>query len=169
MVSVSIIMGSDSDMPVMSQAAGVLDELQIEYEMRILSAHRQTKELIDYLEKAKEKGIKVIIAGAGKAPALPGICASVFPLPVIGVPMKTSDLGGLDSLYSIVQMPTGVPVSTVAINGAKNAALLAARILAVSDENIEVNLTEYNEKMVRSVSMKDQKLQDEGYSAFLDQ
>lgn len=169
MISVSIIMGSDSDMPVMSQAAGVLEELQIEYEMRILSAHRQTKELIDYLEKAKERGIKVIIAGAGKAAALPGICASVFPLPVIGVPMKTSDLGGLDSLYSIVQMPTGVPVSTVAINGAKNAALLAARILAVSDDNIEVNLTEYNENMVRSVSMKDQKLQDEGYSAFLDQ
>ena len=168
MVSVSIIMGSDSDMPVMSQAAEVLEELSIEFEIRILSAHRQTRELIDYLEKARERGIKVIIAGAGKAAALPGICASVFPLPVIGIPMKTSDLGGLDSLYSIVQMPSGVPVSTVAINGAKNAALMAARILALSDENIEVALTEYNEKMVRSVSMKDQKLQDEGYKAFLE-
>ena len=160
MVSVSIIMGSDSDMPVMSQAAEVLEELSIEFEIRILSAHRQTRELIDYLEKARERGIKVIIAGAGKAAALPGICASVFPLPVIGIPMKTSDLGGLDSLYSIVQMPSGVPVSTVAINGAKNAALLAAQILALSEPDLSQKLDDKRASDADTVRAKDAKLNE---------
>ena len=121
MAKVGIVMGSDSDMPIMAKAADVLKELGIDFDMTIISAHREPEEFFAYAKGAEEKGYKVIIAGAGKAAHLPGMCAAIFPMPVIGIPMKTSDLGGVDSLYSIVQMPTGIPVATVAINGAANA------------------------------------------------
>ena len=120
MAKVGIVMGSDSDMPIMAQAAGMLEELGIDFEMTIISAHREPDIFFNYAKTAEERGVKVIIAGAGKAAHLPGMCAALFPMPVIGIPMKTSDLGGVDSLYSIVQMPSGIPVATVAINGGKN-------------------------------------------------
>lgn len=147
MAQVSIVMGSDSDMPVMAKAAEVLDEFGISYEMRIISAHREPDDFFEYAKTAEDRGVKVIIAGAGKAAHLPGMCAALFPLPVIGIPMKTSDLGGVDSLYSIVQMPSGIPVATVAINGGKNAGILAAKILAVSDGELENKLKDYSKKM----------------------
>ena len=128
MAKVGIVMGSDSDMPVMAKAAEILDKLGIDYEMKIISAHREPDVFFEYAKSAEEKGFKVIIAGAGKAAHLPGMCAAIFPMPVIGIPMKTSDLGGVDSLYSIVQMPSGIPVATVAINGGQNAGILAAKI-----------------------------------------
>ena len=133
MAEVGIVMGSDSDMPIMAQAADVLKDLGVSFEMTIISAHREPDIFFDYAKSAEGKGMKVIIAGAGKAAHLPGMCAALFPMPVIGIPMKTSDLGGVDSLYSIVQMPSGIPVATVAINGGKNAGILAAKILATSD------------------------------------
>ena len=136
MAKVSIVMGSDSDMPIMAQAADVLNELGIDFEMTIISAHREPDIFFEYAKTAEDRGVKVIIAGAGKAAHLPGMCAALFPMPVIGIPMKTSDLGGVDSLYSIVQMPSGIPVATVAINGGKNAGLLAAKILATSDAEL---------------------------------
>ena len=129
MAKVGIVMGSDSDMPVMAKAAEILDQLGIDYEMTIISAHREPDIFFQWAKSAEEKGFKVIIAGAGKAAHLPGMCAAVFPLPVIGIPMKTSDLGGVDSLYSIVQMPSGIPVATVAINGGANASLRQRSLL----------------------------------------
>lgn len=167
MAKVGIVMGSDSDMPVMAQAAQMLDKLGIEYEMRVISAHREPDLFFDYARGAEERGLRVIIAGAGKAAHLPGMCAALFPLPVIGIPMKTSDLGGVDSLYSIVQMPGGIPVATVAINGAKNAALLAARILAVSDAELLKKLKAYSAEMADEVMAKDEQLQQEGYRSFM--
>ncbi len=167
MAQVGIVMGSDSDMPVMAQAAEVLDSLGIDYEMRIISAHRDPQKFFDYASHAKEAGYRVLIAGAGKAAHLPGMCAAIFPLPVIGIPMKTSDLGGVDSLYSIVQMPGGIPVATVAINGGKNAGLLAAKMLAMSDESLLAKLEDYSAKMAEDVAAKDEKLQKDGYEAFL--
>ena len=128
MVQVGIIMGSDSDLPVMSNAAKMLDDLGVEYELTIVSAHRTPDKLVEYAKTAKERGLKVIIAGAGGAAHLPGMVASMTTLPVVGVPVQTKALGGVDSLYSIVQMPPGIPVATVAINGALNAGLLAAKI-----------------------------------------
>ncbi|MGB5831701.1 MAG: 5-(carboxyamino)imidazole ribonucleotide mutase [Thiohalocapsa sp.] len=133
---VGIIMGSDSDLPVMQAAAEALNELDVPYEMTIVSAHRTPKRLYDYAENAVSRGLRVIIAGAGGAAHLPGMAAAITPLPVIGVPVKTSSLSGQDSLLSIVQMPAGVPVATVAINGAKNAGLLAAQILGTADSAI---------------------------------
>lgn len=130
---VGIIMGSDSDLPVMQEAAAILQDLGVPFEMTIVSAHRTPARLYDYAGRAVERGLKVIIAGAGGAAHLPGMAAALTPLPVIGVPVKTSALGGQDSLLSIVQMPAGVPVATVAINGAKNAGILAAQILATAD------------------------------------
>lgn len=127
MAQVGIVMGSDSDMPVMAKAADVLEELGISYEMTIISAHREPDVFFEYAKGAEEKGFKVIIAGAGMAAHLPGMCAAIFPMPVIGIPMHTTSLGGRDSLYSIVQMPSGIPVATVAINGGANAGLLAAK------------------------------------------
>ena len=159
MVKVSIVMGSDSDLPVMQKAADTLKELGIGYEMRIISAHREPDIFFEYAKGAEERGIKVIIAGAGMAAHLPGMCAALFPLPVIGVPMHTTSLGGRDSLYSIVQMPSGIPVATVAIGGAKNAAILAAKILAVSDEELLGKLKAMSEKMKAEVMAKDAKLQ----------
>ena len=117
MAKVAIVMGSDSDMPIMKKAAEFLDQMGIDFEMTIISAHREPDIFFEWAKGAKDRGVKVIIAGAGKAAHLPGMCAALFPMPVIGIPMKTSDLGGVDSLYSIVQMPSGIPVATVAING----------------------------------------------------
>lgn len=166
MAKVSIVMGSDSDMPVMAKAAAALDELGISYEMRIISAHREPDVFFEYAKTAEERGIRVIIAGAGMAAHLPGMCAALFPLPVIGIPMHTTSLGGRDSLYSIVQMPSGIPVATVAINGAKNAALLAAKILAVSDEDLLNRLKAYSEKMKAEVEAKHERLQQDGYRQY---
>lgn len=161
MAKVSIVMGSDSDMPVMAQAADFLEEMGIDFEMTIISAHREPDIFFDYAKTAEERGVKVIIAGAGKAAHLPGMCAALFPMPVIGIPMKTSDLGGVDSLYSIVQMPSGIPVATVALNGAKNAAVLAAQILAVADDDLAAKLDAAREKMARQIAEKEAKLQAE--------
>ena len=166
MAKVSIVMGSDSDMPVMAKAAAVLDELGVSYEMRIISAHREVNEFFEYAKTAEERGIKVIIAGAGMAAHLPGMCAAIFPLPVIGIPMHTTSLGGRDSLYSIVQMPSGIPVATVAIGGGANAAILACKILAVSDEELLAKLKAYSENMKQSVMAKDAKLQETGYKNY---
>lgn len=161
MAKVGIVMGSDSDMPVMEKAADVLKQLGIEFEMRIISAHREPDVFFEYAKTAEEKGFKVIIAGAGMAAHLPGMCAAIFPMPVIGIPMHTSSLGGRDSLYSIVQMPSGIPVATVAINGGVNAALLAAKILAVSDDALLQRLKDYSEGLKKQVQAKDEKLQSQ--------
>ena len=166
MAKVGIVMGSDSDMPVMSKAAAILDKLGVEYEMKIISAHREPDVFFEYAKTAEEKGFKVIIAGAGMAAHLPGMCAAIFPLPVIGIPMKTSDLGGVDSLYSIVQMPSGIPVATVAINGGKNAGILAAKILATSDPELLKKLKDYKEDLKDQVVAKDAKLQEVGYKNY---
>ncbi|MCC8082141.1 MAG: 5-(carboxyamino)imidazole ribonucleotide mutase [Lachnospiraceae bacterium] len=166
MPRVGIVMGSDSDMPIMSKAAEILDRLGIDYEMRIISAHREPDLFFEYAKSAEERGYKVIIAGAGKAAHLPGMCAAVFPMPVIGIPMKTSDLGGVDSLYSIVQMPTGIPVATVAINGAANAGILAAKILATGDPEILERLKAYSAELKEQVEAKDARLQETGWREY---
>ena len=163
MAQVGIVMGSDSDMAVMSKAADVLEELGISYEMRIISAHREPDLFFEWAKSAENRGLKVIIAGAGMAAHLPGMCAALFPLPVIGIPMHTTSLGGRDSLYSIVQMPSGIPVATVAINGGKNAALLAAKILAVSDPGLLERLKAVSAKQEAEVKAKDARLQETGY------
>lgn len=168
MASVGIVMGSDSDMPIMAKAAEILEELGISYEMTIISAHREPDVFFEYAKGAEEKGFKVIIAGAGMAAHLPGMCAAIFPMPVIGIPMHTSSLGGRDSLYSIVQMPSGIPVATVAINGGANAGLLAAKILATSDGALLEKLKEYSAKLKSQVMAKDAKLQEQGYKAYLE-
>ena len=169
MAKVGIVMGSDSDMPIMAQAADFLDKMGIDYEMTIISAHREPDIFFNYAKSAEEKGFKVIIAGDGKAAHLPGMCAALFPMPVIGIPMKTSDLGGVDSLYSIVQMPSGIPVATVAINGGKNAGILAAKILATSDPELLAKLKAYSEEMKNEVVGKDEKLQKLGHKEYLAQ
>lgn len=166
-IPVGIIMGSDSDLEVMGKAADVLDAYGVKYEMRIISAHRQPE---DFYEWAKEANARyhLIIAGAGKAAALPGMTAAIFDGPVIGVPMKTSDLGGVDSLYSIVQMPGGVPVATVAINGGENAGLLAVRILALSNGGLMVKLRGNRAKNKQAMYDKDTKLVRVGHKEYLD-
>ena len=166
MAQVGIVMGSDSDMPVMAKAADVLTELGISFEMKIISAHREPDVFFEYAKTAEEKGFKVIIAGAGMAAHLPGMCAAIFPMPVIGIPMHTTSLGGRDSLYSIVQMPSGIPVATVAINGAANAGLLAAKILATSDEALLTKLKEYSRNLKESVQKKDERLSQVGYKNY---
>ena len=153
-VKVGIIMGSDSDLPVMSKAAEILDELQVPYELTIVSAHRTPDRLCEYAKTAEEKGLSVIIAGAGGAAHLPGMTAAMTVLPVIGVPVQTKALGGVDSLYSIVQMPPGIPVATVAINGAQNAGLLAAKILATEDAALRERLKAYSSKLKQTVLNK---------------
>ena len=165
MSEIAIVMGSDSDLPVMSKAAKLLEEFGVSFEMRIISAHRQPEELIEYTGWAAERGVKVIIAGAGLAAALPGMCAAVFPLPVIGVPLEAGPLSGQDALYSIVQMPPGVPVGCVGIGGAVNAALLALRILAVSDAGILEKLKAYQKRQAEKVAEKDRRLTENGYQA----
>ena len=166
MAKVAILMGSDSDMPVMRKAAEFLDEMGIDFEMTIISAHREPDIFFEWAKGAEDRGVKVIIAGAGKAAHLPGMCAALFPMPVIGIPMKTSDLGGVDSLYSIVQMPSGIPVATVAINGGLNAGILAAKILATSDSDLLAKLKDYSETMKQSVVEKAEKLDQVGYKDY---
>ena len=166
MPQVGIVMGSDSDMPVMAKAADILEELGISYEMNIISAHREPDEFFEYAKSAEEKGYKVIMAGAGMAAHLPGMCAAIFPMPVIGIPMHTTSLGGRDSLYSIVQMPSGIPVATVAINGGANAGLLAAKILATSDAALLDKLKTYTKSLKESVQKKDSRLQEVGYKNY---
>ncbi|ADL04204.1 5-(carboxyamino)imidazole ribonucleotide mutase [Lacrimispora saccharolytica] len=169
MAKVSIVMGSDSDMPVMAQAADVLKKFGVEFEMTVISAHREPDIFFDYAKTAEARGVKVIIAGAGKAAHLPGMCAALFSMPVIGIPMKTSDLGGVDSLYSIVQMPSGVPVATVAINGGTNAGILAVKILAVGEEVLLGKLKEFSENLKNEVVQKAEKLDQIGYEEYLSQ
>ncbi len=169
MAKVGIVMGSDSDMKVMSKAADILEKLGIDYEMTIISAHRMPDVFFEYANKAEEKGFKVIIAGAGMAAHLPGMCAAIFPMPVIGIPMSGKNLDGQDALYSIVQMPPGIPVATVAIDGGMNAAILAARILATSDPEILKRLKENSEEMKAAVQAKASKLDSLGHKAYLDQ
>ena len=156
MAKVAIVMGSDSDMPIMKKAAEFLDQMGIDFEMTIISAHREPDIFFEWAKGAKDRGVKVIIAGAG----------ALFPMPVIGIPMKTSDLGGVDSLYSIVQMPSGIPVATVAINGGLNAGILAAKILATSDEKLLEKLEAYSEEMKQSVVEKAEKLDKVGYKDY---
>jgi len=147
MKKIGIIMGSDSDLPVMKEAGAILDALGVDYEMTVVSAHRTPKRLMEYAESAAARGLEVIVAGAGGAAHLPGMVASFTHLPVIGVPVQTKTMSGMDSLYSIVQMPPGVPVATVAINGAKNAGILAAQILSVGDKSLGQKVAEYKESM----------------------
>ena len=159
MPKVGIIMGSDSDLPVMKDAALILDEFGIDYEMTIVSAHRTPNRMYEYAKTAKERGLNIIIAGAGGAAHLPGMTAAITTLPVIGVPVKTSTLSGVDSLYSIVQMPGGIPVATVAINAAKNAGLLAVQILGSFDEKISKKFKDYKNNMEKAVIEKAEKLE----------
>lgn len=166
MAQVGIVMGSDSDMPVMAKAAEMLDYFGISYEMTIISAHREPDVFFEYAKTAEEKGFKVIIAGAGMAAHLPGMCAAIFPMPVIGIPMHTTSLGGKDSLYSIVQMPSGIPVATVAINGGANAGILAAKILATSNPELLTKIKEYAASLKEGVQKKDAKLQEVGYKEY---
>lgn len=167
MVDVLIIMGSDSDLPVMKEAAIVLDELNINYIVTIVSAHRTPKRMFEEAQNAKSKGFKCIIAGAGGAAHLPGMTASLTELPVIGVPIKTSTLSGIDSLYSIVQMPPGIPVATMAIDGARNAGLYAAKIIALSDENVAKRLARLLKKLEETILDKASKLENFGYEKYL--
>jgi len=167
MAKVGIVMGSDSDLPVMLKAAEFLEKIGIEYEMTVISAHRMPDVFFEYANKAEERGYKVIIAGAGGAAHLPGMAAAIFPMPVIGVPIHSKALNGVDSLYSIVQMPPGIPVATVAIDGALNAGILAARMLAISDEGILGRLKEYKSEMKDGVLAKKEKLEKVGYREYL--
>lgn len=169
MVKVGILMGSDSDLPVMKKAADMLEKFGIEYEMTIISAHRMPDVFVDYATGAEKRGIEVIIAGAGGAAHLPGMCAALFDLPVIGIPIHTKSLGGVDSLYSIVQMPSGIPVATVAIDGAANAAILAAKILSVYDKDIRTALKNYKQEMKDGVMAKADQLNRLGYDSYIDQ
>lgn len=154
MKEIAIIMGSDSDLEVMKEAANILDDFKIAYEITVVSAHRTPELMYNFAKEAKGRGIKVIIAGAGGAAHLPGMVASITTLPVIGVPVKLKTMDGLDSLLSIVQMPAGVPVATVAINNAKNAGILAAQILGTNNETIANTLQEYKDKMKVEVEKK---------------
>ena len=167
MALVGIVMGSDSDMPVMAKAADILDKLGISYEMTIISAHREPDVFFEYAKTAEEKGFKVIIAGAGMAAHLPGMCAALFPMPVIGIPMSGKNLEGMDALYSIVQMPPGIPVATVAIDGGMNAAILAAKMLAMSDPELLEKLKAYSAEMKDTVQAKADKLAEVGYEEYL--
>jgi 5-(carboxyamino)imidazole ribonucleotide mutase len=156
---VGIIMGSDSDLPVMQGAADVLAEFGVAYEIHVVSAHRTPSEMLDYGRDAAKRGLKVIIAGAGGSAHLPGMVASVTTLPVIGVPVPLQNLSGLDSLLSIVQMPAGIPVATVAIGGARNAGILAARILALGDAALEKKLAAFAKRLSDETHAKDARLQ----------
>ena len=166
---IGIVMGSDSDLPIMAKAAGFLDQIGLEYELTVISAHRTPDKFLEYMRSAKERGLKVIIGGAGGAAHLPGMAAALTTLPVIGVPIETKALGGVDSLYSIVQMPSGIPVATVAINGAVNAAILAAKILAVNDEALSAKLEEYSKGLAKQVEAKAEKIEKIKYKAYLEQ
>ena len=168
-VDVSIIMGSDSDLPIMKDAAKFLEEMGISYEIKILSVHRTPDKAIKYAEDLKKRNVKVIIGGAGGAAHLPGVFAALVPCPVIGVPIQSKTLSGVDSLYSIVQMPSGIPVATVAINGAKNAAILATTIIGTYDKAIYQKLCDYKESLKTGVIEKDEKLQQIGYEKYIEE
>jgi len=169
MAEVAIVMGSDSDLKVMAKAAEMLEKFGIGYEMNILSAHRATDDFVVWAKGLEEKGVKVVIAGAGMAAHLPGMCAALVPMPVIGIPMHTTSLGGRDSLYSIVQMPSGIPVATVAIGGGANAGILAAKILATNDAELSAKLKAYTEQMRQENLAKSAKLQEIGWREYLGQ
>ncbi|MDD2485595.1 MAG: 5-(carboxyamino)imidazole ribonucleotide mutase [bacterium] len=162
-VRVGIIMGSDSDLPVMREAALVLEELGVECELEILSAHRTPEKAAEYAKNAAGRGLAAIIAGAGGAAHLAGVMAAFTELPVIGVPIKTAALGGVDSLYSIVQMPAGIPVGAMAINGARNAGIYAAQILALSDEELKVRFIDFRRRMSAKVLEKNAALKEKGW------
>lgn len=166
---IGIIMGSDSDLPTMKDAIAVCAEFGIETEVAIISAHRTPERMVEYAQTAHHRGIKVIIAGAGGAAHLPGMVASLTPLPVIGVPVATRNLQGIDSLYSIVQMPAGIPVATVAIGNAKNAGLLAVQILATHQPELLAQVQEYRQSLAASVMAKQAKLEQLGYQQYLEQ
>ena len=157
---VGIVMGSDSDLKIMQDAVKVLRDFGVESELVVASAHRTPYKALQYAETAEERGIEVIIAGAGAAAHLGGVLAAVTPLPVIGVPINATALNGLDALYAMVQMPSGIPVATVAINGAKNAGILAAQILSVKDPELRKQLKAYKEKMAQEVEVKNQRVQE---------
>jgi 5-(carboxyamino)imidazole ribonucleotide mutase len=167
MIKVGIIMGSDSDLPVMKEATTILNQLGVETETTIVSAHRTPERLFEYAEHAADRGICVIIAGAGGAAHLPGMVASMTHLPVIGVPVQSKTMSGIDSLYSIVQMPPGVPVATVAINGAKNAGILAAQILGIYNEEISDKVIAFKKEMESEVLEKAKRLEDLGPEKYL--
>jgi 5-(carboxyamino)imidazole ribonucleotide mutase len=164
---VGIIMGSDSDLPVMKDAAEVLDELDVPFELTVVSAHRTPLRMVDYAGTAEERGLRVLVAGAGGAAHLPGMVAAISPLPVIGVPVRSSNLQGLDSLLSIVQMPAGVPVATVAINQARNAGILAASILGASDDALRKRIAAFKADMAAAVEDKARRLEAEGWRRYL--
>lgn len=166
---IGIIMGSDSDLPTMKDAIAVCADFGIETEVAIVSAHRTPERMVEYAQSAHHRGIKVIIAGAGGAAHLPGMVASLTPLPVIGVPVATRNLQGVDSLYSIVQMPAGIPVATVAIGNAKNAGLLAVQILATHQPELLTQVQEYRQSLAASVMDKQAKLEQLGYQQYLQQ
>lgn len=167
MAAVGIIMGSDSDLAIMKEAADVLRDFGVDYDVNVCSAHRLPEKTAEYALNAEGRGVEVIIAGAGGAAHLPGVISAYTILPVIGVPIKTSTLSGVDSLYSIVQMPKGIPVATVAINGSANAALLAVEILALKDKDLKDKLLLYRKKMAEDVSAKDQELKASGIDKYL--
>lgn len=162
-------MGSDSDLPVMQDAAKILDDFKITYELTIVSAHRTPKRMYEFAQNAEKKGIKVIIAGAGGSAHLPGMIASLTPLPVIGVPIKSKSLDGLDSLLSIVQMPPGIPVATVAINNAKNAGILAASIIGTSDKSVLKKVSDYKKDLENQITKKAKKLEKIKYLKYLNE
>jgi 5-(carboxyamino)imidazole ribonucleotide mutase len=164
---VGIIMGSDSDLPVMQQAALMMEELEIPYEITVVSAHRTPDRMFEYAKQAANRGIQVIIAGAGGAAHLPGMVASLTYLPVIGVPVQSKTMSGLDSLYSIVQMPPGIPVATMAINGAKNAGLFAGKIIAITDKEVEQKIIAYREFSCETVLDKAAALEEIGHVEYL--
>lgn len=168
MAKIGIIMGSDSDLPVMSAAASILEVLGVDFELTVVSAHRTVDRMYEYAKTAEDRNIDVIIAGAGGAAHLPGMVAAITHVPVIGVPVKSSNLSGMDSLLSIVQMPGGVPVATVAINGAKNAGILAAKMVAIKDEKIKESVKTYMEDMKNEVEVKAEKVEELGYMKYLE-
>lgn len=169
MPSIAIIMGSDSDLEVMKEAAKALEEFKVEFEITVVSAHRTPERMFEYARGAAKRGIKVIIAGAGGAAHLPGMVASLTHLPVIGVPVMSKTMNGVDSLYSIVQMPPGVPVATVAINGAFNAGLLALQILALGDPMLGQTIQRYKETLRQSIEQKAERLEKSGWKGYLNQ
>lgn len=166
-IDVSIVMGSDSDLPVMKEAARVLEELHIMHDISVVSAHRTPEYLQDHINEMIKKGVKVFIAGAGGAAHLAGVIAAYVTIPVIAVPMKTPTLSGLDSLYSMVQMPPGVPVATVGINAGRNAGILASQILSLSDKRLFIRMTKFKQSMKESVLKKNKKLHELGYEDYI--
>ncbi len=166
---VAVVMGSDSDLPTLQPAIIVLEQFDLPVEVRVLSAHRTPLEMVDFAQKAKVRGLKVIVAGAGGAAHLPGMLASLTSLPVIGVPVKSRALSGVDSLHSIVQMPAGIPVASVAIAGGLNAGLLAAQILAIYDQKLDKKILNYRKEMHDKVVTKDRRLTELGVDSYLEE